>query len=110
MFDLDWCKINAGLVNTFTIDELRDAAEAPAIIHYTFKRKPWISSDHPLSDYWYEYASLTEYFANDTFNSRTTTRKNTFKLNGDLMPSSKLRKKIDGYIKSIIQLRKTPKC
>nr|MEC9417526.1 glycosyltransferase [Pseudomonadota bacterium] len=107
MFDLDWCKINAGLVNTFTIDELRDAAEAPAIIHYTFKRKPWISSDHPLSDYWYEYASLTEYFANDSFNSRKTASKNTFKLNGDLMPSSRLRKKIDGYIKSIIQLRKT---
>lgn len=66
MFDRGWRRKNIGVSNSFTTSEIRRAVHNPAIIHFTFMRKPWISSEHPKTDEWFKYAKLTPAFSGKT--------------------------------------------
>ena len=61
MFDPTWRSKNVSKNNTFKKGEIEKAIDNPGIIHYTYKRKPWVSGDHPKTDLWHKYASMTPY-------------------------------------------------
>lgn len=89
MFVEDWAQSNAGKLNSFTEQEINEAVRSPGIIHYTLKRKPWMSLEHPRSREWFEYLSLTDFSASIPLPSApSTTRKPTQKATGSSEPSS----------------------
>ena len=61
MFVPNWVNTVLGIKNNMVIEEAKEAIKDPAIVHYTLKRKPWISLEHPKSELWFEYLSLTPY-------------------------------------------------
>lgn len=61
MFQPGWLKENVGVSNHYNKKEAVSAITKPAIIHYTLKRKPWMSMEHPRSAVWYEYLALTAF-------------------------------------------------
>lgn len=63
MFRPGWVAEVAGVDNFMDKSEAAAAISDPAIIHYTLKRKPWISLEHPRSEEWFDYLSLTPYAA-----------------------------------------------
>ncbi|QIE55206.1 glycosyltransferase family 8 protein [Pikeienuella piscinae] len=52
MFDPEWGAENVGVSNDMDPREYAEAVGAPAIIHYTYMRKPWLSLDHPRASDW----------------------------------------------------------
>lgn len=103
MFDRGWCRKAAGILNGFTADELIQAASNPAITHYTYKRKPWISMEHPRAKEWVEYAKLTQFFDSKILPSSTPVTATTKPLSP--IKKTPLIDRVDGYLKSIIELR-----
>lgn len=77
MFLDSWVREHAGVQNSFTEKEVRDASRSPAIIHYTLKRKPWISLEHPRSLEWFEYLKLTDFRAEFTMPSKRKSMKSS---------------------------------
>ncbi|MGX1740430.1 glycosyltransferase [Bosea sp. NPDC055353] len=61
MFDPVWATKNVGINNYYNKLEFSSAIEAPGIIHYTYKRKPWQSFDHPKTADWLAAVVLTEF-------------------------------------------------
>lgn len=61
MFKDGWVEGYVGVQNNMVKAEAIAAIKDPAIIHYTLRRKPWISMEHAKSEIWYEYLSLTPY-------------------------------------------------
>lgn len=61
LFDPLWAKESFGVLNDMSPQDVAAAVIAPAIIHYTFRRKPWISLDHPKAELWFDYLTLTGY-------------------------------------------------
>ena len=61
MFDPKWRSEESGKKNQIDRDALERAVHDPAIIHYTYNRKPWISQEHPRSADWFMVASRTPY-------------------------------------------------
>lgn len=103
MFDRGWCRKTAGLVNDYSAEALIKAASDPAITHYTYKRKPWLSSEHPRAAEWSKYAAMTDFFTPDDL-PRSAARK------GNVSPartSTPLVNRFNGYLLSIAQLRET---
>src|SRR3546814_10446209 len=47
MFDKNWRAKNLGISNRLEKEDVERAVRDPAIIHYTYKRKPWLAPDHP---------------------------------------------------------------
>lgn len=63
MFKAGWVKDVAGVQNFMDKKEAATAIADPGIIHYTLKRKPWISLEHPKSEEWFSYLKLTPYLS-----------------------------------------------
>jgi lipopolysaccharide biosynthesis glycosyltransferase len=61
MFEPGWIEETMGVKNTIDLAEFRAAVADPAIVHYTYKRKPWIAAEHPRAQEWFNYLDLTEY-------------------------------------------------
>lgn len=61
MFKPGWIDEHVGVSNYFHRKDAISAVANPAIIHYTLKRKPWMSMEHPRSSVWYEYLALTPF-------------------------------------------------
>ncbi|KQV39165.1 hypothetical protein ASE37_21710 [Rhizobium sp. Root268] len=61
MFQSGWVDDAAGTQNFMDKKEAAAAIADPAIIHYTLKRKPWISLEHPKSLEWLTYLQITPY-------------------------------------------------
>ncbi|ASY69391.1 glycosyltransferase [Sinorhizobium fredii] len=61
MFKPDWVDKVAGIENYMDRSEAKAAITDPAIIHYTLKRKPWMSLEHPRAEEWFDYLALTPY-------------------------------------------------
>lgn len=115
MFDQDWVKKHAGNLNSFSVTELAEAAKDPAIIHFTYKRKPWMSPEHPRADEWAKYARQTAYFK-DFALAQPPGKKTTLPASREeqqLPAAAPLQKpasffaRVNGYIKSISELRHT---
>jgi lipopolysaccharide biosynthesis glycosyltransferase len=56
-----WVMTNAGIRNSFTIDEVMSAALSPSIVHFAGQNKPWMSYAHPWSRKWLHYLQMTPY-------------------------------------------------
>ncbi len=112
MFIDSWRKKNASVSNSNTYKDLTDAANNPSIIHYTYKRKPWISLEHPRATEWWDCATKTPFFSAEDKEKLSVPAK-PHRKEGDqklIVPSKsqeKLTKKFAGYIRSIRQLRTT---
>lgn len=102
MFDEEWRRNNIGRNNSFTHSEIDAAVKDPAIIHYTYKRKPWMSVEHPRSMDWWRTAVQTPFFTESDIPASTPARKQE----GVKKPSSPT-KQAYGYLKSIVELRQT---
>ncbi|MBP2462074.1 MULTISPECIES: glycosyltransferase [unclassified Rhizobium] len=115
MFNPNWATSHAGVENTMEQKQAASAIQSPAIIHYTLKRKPWISLEHPKSATWFSYLSLTPYqslIPKPVSDSKSPTKKVTPK-------TQPLRSKpkfslsrffkviVPGVALSVIQIRKT---
>lgn len=106
MFQPGWVREKVGNTNNMEPSEAEAAVNDPAIIHYTLKRKPWMSMEHPKSDLWFEYLDLTPYSALIKKPSAETDRGppsakkkgGVFRLFGTLLP---------GYLLSVWRLRDT---
>jgi|GEM_PF-2782349 Capsule polysaccharide export protein len=61
LFDPLWAKESFGVLNDMNAQDVAAAVIAPAIIHYTFRRKPWMSLEHPRAELWFDYLTLTGY-------------------------------------------------
>ncbi|MDN7131959.1 glycosyltransferase [Halomonas sp. MC140] len=61
MFQPGWLDTHAGTSNHYDKKEAASAISKPAIIHYTLKRKPWMSMEHPRASTWYKYLALTPF-------------------------------------------------
>ncbi|AEG53126.1 glycosyltransferase [Sinorhizobium meliloti] len=61
MFASGWIGKFVGTRNLMDASEAAKAIKDPGIIHYTLKRKPWISLEHPKSEEWFKYLALTPY-------------------------------------------------
>lgn len=61
MFKPNWASTHAGIENSMQQSEAASAIKSPAIIHFTLKRKPWISLEHPKAAIWFDYLELTPY-------------------------------------------------
>ncbi|GEC33567.1 hypothetical protein N181_25235 [Sinorhizobium fredii USDA 205] len=61
MFKTDWVEKVAGVENYMNQGEATAAISDPAIIHYTLKRKPWMSLEHARAEEWFVYLALTPY-------------------------------------------------
>ncbi|MBR0555834.1 hypothetical protein J5J10_09095 [Ciceribacter sp. L1K23] len=61
LFDPKWRKASLGVFNSMDADDVAAAVAGPAIIHYTFTGKPWLSLKHPMALLWYDYLGLTGY-------------------------------------------------
>lgn len=61
MFDPKWVARTAGVFNGYSPDEITSAASDPAIIHYTYHRKPWMGAEHPRAEMWIELAKKTPF-------------------------------------------------
>lgn len=61
LFDPSWAKESFGVLNDMPPQDVAAAVIAPAIVHYTFRRKPWISFEHPKAELWFDYLTLTGY-------------------------------------------------
>ncbi|KZL17741.1 General stress protein A [Pseudovibrio axinellae] len=55
MFEKNWPSNTVGVRNKMSLNEALDAIQDPSGIHYTYKRKPWTSLNHPRAREWYEY-------------------------------------------------------
>lgn len=112
MFDRQWRSKNVGINNTFTKAEIDAAVEDPAVIHYTFKRKPWMSSEHPRTKEWFAYAQLTPFFEATSLGSIQSVAKASAPSTAP-KPSAKKKAfgfsthRFLGYLKSIQELRTT---
>src|SRR3546814_882545 len=62
MFDKNWRAKNLGISNRLEKEDVERAVRDPAIIHYTYKRKPWLAPDHPRSVEWLKCAAETSFF------------------------------------------------
>src|SRR3546814_13274328 len=62
MFDKNWRAKNLGISNRLEKEDVERAVRDPAIIHYTYKRKPWLAPDHPRSVEWLKCAAETSLF------------------------------------------------
>lgn len=63
MFVEDWRKQSVGERNLYRLAEIEAAVRTPAIIHYTYKRKPWQSNEHPRYTDYLRYLRMTDYWA-----------------------------------------------
>lgn len=111
MFISDWRRKHVGVSNSFAGNEIREAASDPAAIHYTFKRKPWISMEHPRASEWWEYAYMTPFFkkgdgASRSIRAASTTNK-TVKEPSMAKRKTSLTSRLNGYLRSIARLRET---
>jgi capsular polysaccharide export protein len=61
MFKSGWAKEFVGVQNAMDMSDAVAAISEPAIIHYTLRRKPWISLEHPKAETWFTYLDLTGY-------------------------------------------------
>jgi lipopolysaccharide biosynthesis glycosyltransferase len=61
LFDPAWVQSKVGVDNSYSLAEATAAASDPAIIHYTYKRKPWMSLEHPRAQQWHHYNKMTPY-------------------------------------------------
>ncbi|MCL6705552.1 hypothetical protein M8R20_00925 [Pseudomonas sp. R2.Fl] len=61
MFTRGWVKKKVGEVNGMDKSEAMAAIKSPAVIHYTFKRKPWHSNTHPHAKLWQSYNKRTPF-------------------------------------------------
>ncbi|QRM56644.1 glycosyltransferase [Sinorhizobium sp. BG8] len=112
MFVDGWPDQVAGVENFMCKDQARDAIRDPAIIHYTLKRKPWISLEHPKSEEWFDYLPLTPFAAEiekpDLADATTPEAANKDKAAGTKRPAksrhAKVPKKVSfgQYIKVIL--------
>lgn len=104
MFSADWRKKHAGISNSFSLNEIDSAVADPAVIHYTYARKPWVSMEHPWSSEWWDYAVKTSFFADV---DKPTNPKSQVKNMKDAKNKSKssIIKRINGYLLSIFFLR-----
>ncbi len=108
MFDRQWRSKNVGINNTFTTAEMAEAVENPAVIHYTFKRKPWMSSEHPWTKEWFTYAQQTPFFETKTLNSiQPIGKASAPKTSGNKRGFAFSTRRFLGYLKSIQELRTT---
>lgn len=107
MCDAQWRQKHAGVSNGFTENELASAAEDPAIIHYTFKRKPWSSLEHPWAQEWWHYAQKTSFFTKDEVQALVASQAASGR--GVSSPAKKgfSVRVILGYLKSLRSLRTT---
>ncbi|WP_197408043.1 glycosyltransferase [Lampropedia cohaerens] len=118
-FDKHWAKNNVGINNKQSLRDYRDAVKNPSIIHYTYKRKPWISREHPLSSTWESYAKMTQYWADiekslSTQKIETKPNEAKHKIQHTYSEAKtknrgakKFYTKLLGYIKSVKNLRRT---
>lgn len=115
MFQPDWIANSLDVKNNMNLREVERAIKNPSIIHYTLKRKPWVSLEHPKSKLWFEYLKLTSFYSDYSDLLKT---KKTFKNKGAQSQRKKddrkkitfsrfFRKLLPGYINSIKNLRKT---
>jgi capsular polysaccharide export protein len=61
MFEGDWAKGAVSVNNDMDWTECRRAIADPAIVHYTYKRKPWLSLEHPRAKDWHRSLKRTAY-------------------------------------------------
>lgn len=61
MFEEQWVERYVGQRNSMNRKEAMAAIRTPSLIHYTFKRKPWVALDHPRAGDWRQTALNTEY-------------------------------------------------
>ncbi|PRA53606.1 hypothetical protein CQ065_26385 [Pseudomonas sp. MYb187] len=113
MFNKKWIREKVGVDNSLTIKEVEEAVAAPAIIHYTYKRKPWMSLEHPRARTWHRYNEKTPYKTGlpPDANQKSSPQKpisgqKTEQPNKKITWESRL-KKANGYLKSILRLRET---
>ncbi|NNH86670.1 glycosyltransferase [Acinetobacter terrae] len=127
MFVSNWVNTVLGVKNNMIVEEAKEAIKDPAIVHYTLKRKPWISLEHPKSELWFEYLSLTPYVGkikkptrNAKAKSNITGQKTvsrplsknwnnilSFKSNSNKDLQTIIKKVVPGYLLSIKKLRET---
>lgn len=115
MFLPDWRKQHAGVNNSFSNEELTDATKDPAAIHYTYKRKPWVSMEHPRAAEWWDYAIITPFFDASEKPAKAAPQKPAAQ--GNEKPSPKtprddkqppsLFSRLNGYLRSVARLRET---
>ncbi|MEX2693385.1 glycosyltransferase [Rhizobium mongolense] len=105
MFDKAWRTKNIGINNSFTLAEIEAAVNDPGIVHYTFKRKPWVSIEHPKAWEWWNVAVKTPFFSNSDVPAEAVAAPKE-KPKSVRKPSSPA-KKAYGYLKSIVLLRQT---
>lgn len=115
MFLSGWASNNLNIKNNMRKLEVIRAIKDPAIIHYTLKRKPWISLDHPKAKLWFDYLRLTSFYSNYSGvleTKKPTSIKENLKNNQKnskrrITLSKFFRKLLPGYLTSIKRLRKT---
>lgn len=108
MFNKKWVREKVGIDNSMTIEGVEQAVSSPAVIHYTYKRKPWTSLEHPRARTWHRYNEKTPYAvglpelnANKKPNNKLTIKKPRTPTFTDYL------RRANGYLRSILQLRDT---
>jgi Capsule polysaccharide export protein len=111
MFVRGWAAQKVGVDNTMDAGEVAEAVRSPAVIHYTFKRKPWMSLEHPRARTWHRYNEKTPFKVGLPGGAKPT-RANQNRSQKKQQPLAYrvarfVDAKIGGYLKSIFLLRKT---
>ncbi|WP_017348463.1 glycosyltransferase [Pantoea sp. A4] len=127
MFLDTWVTDYVNHKNNINKKEVIEAIKNPSIIHYTLKRKPWMSLQHPKSELWFEYSSITGYGSTlikpkkeapakkpqANVGEATFTGLDKYKISANTASIkkrnlySKLKKVLPGYFLSIKKARKT---
>ena len=61
MFEPKWVEKYVGHRNGMDPLEAVEAIRNPSLIHYTYRRKPWIAPEHPRASDWFKAAAMTAY-------------------------------------------------
>ena len=109
MFKSGWVTEKVGSDNTMDPEEALRAIANPAVIHYTFKRKPWTSLEHPRSRTWHRYNEKTPFRVGLPKGERPTRESDKDnKKNASLAAQfERTMKRFKGYWRSIETLRTT---
>lgn len=116
MFKKNWVAEKAGYDNSMSPSEAAEAIRNPAVLHYTFKRKPWHSLEHPRARTWHRYNEKIVYKVGLPEGEKPTrvNQQVTAPRSSDTASSYLNRKKVEkflrrakGYFKSIQKLRRT---
>lgn len=108
MFVRDWVSDKVGVDNSMDAKEAAEAILSPAVIHYTFKRKPWASLEHPRARAWHRYNEKTPFKVGLPEGAKPTSQKPKGKKKTFTQQVvTFIDHRIGGYFKSIYLLRRT---